>query len=72
MVGAREEILSAGLFHKLSGIHQTHTVRHLSNYRQIMRDQQNANVFRIAKALNEIKNLRLNGHIKRGRRLVRD
>ena len=60
------------IFHDLTGIDDGNTVAVLCNDTEIMRDEQHGGIVFLFQATDHFEHLRLNGHIQRGRRLVRD
>lgn len=61
----------AGLHH-LAGIHHDDVVRGFGHQRQIVGDQQQRHVFALLQVQQQFDDLRLDGHVERGRRLIGD
>ena len=65
-----EEAFARGFLDDFPGVHHADALRHLRHHAQIVRDQQHPHATLGLQAAQEIENLRLNGHVKRGGRLV--
>ena len=72
MQRAGEEIGRAGHFHHLPGVHQRHAVRHLRDDGQVVGNEQQRHVLRALQVLQQLQNLRLDGHVQRRGGLVGD
>ena len=60
------------MFHDLPAIHHHHTVRDARDHAKVMGDPDHGHAQLVAQLFHQFENLRLNGHIKRRCRLVRD
>lgn len=56
----------------LSIAHDDNSVAHLAHHREVVADEQNGEIERIAQILEQIEDLRLNGNVQRRCRLVAD
>ena len=72
MARTGEETFARRFFDDLPGVHHADALRHLRHHAQIVGDQQHPHAAFGLQAAQEIENLRLDGDIKRGRRLVGD
>ena len=62
----------AGHLDNLAGVHERHAVGHLRDHRQVVGDQQHGHLLGLLQGAQQIQNLRLDGHVQRGSRLVSD
>jgi hypothetical protein len=69
---AVEQVDHVGLFHLLAGVHHHHAVAALGHHAQVVRDHHHAHAQLLLQALDELEDLRLDGHVQRGGRLVGD
>ena len=72
MLGVEENLLHRPLFDDAAGVHHDDVVRHLRDDAEVVRDEHNAAVDSGAHLAQQVENLRLNGDVQRGRRLVGD
>ena len=67
-----ENLLYGSLFHNLAAVHYDHTVAHTCDNAKVMRDHNDRHSKLIPKLQEQVKNLRLDGYVKRRGRLVTD
>ena len=67
-----EQRSDRGLFHDLAAIHDQHSVGRLRHNTQVVSDEQDRGSQLLLQRGQKAEDLRLDGHIERGRRLVRD
>ena len=72
MLGKAEQVLDSRLLDHLPGIHHQHMIADLGDNPEIMRDEDHRRAGIPPKVAQKIENLRLNGHVERGCRLIRD
>ena len=72
MQRAAEQIRSGRRLHNLPGIHHGQAVGDVADDAEIVRDEQHGHAEALLEVEEQFKNLRLNGHVERGRRLVGD
>ena len=67
-----EDIVSGPFFHHSAGIHDHHIVCHSRYNTKVVRNEHDGGIELILQALQQVKNLRLNGDIQCCRRLIRN
>ncbi len=67
-----EDLARRAVLHRAAGVHHHHGVRRLGDDAEIVRDQDDADVELALEVLDQLEDLRLHGHVERGRRLVAD
>ena len=72
MAGVPEQLKGLGLLHDLAGIHNVDNIAHLRHNAHVMGNHQNGGAVVIPELFHELQNLRLNGNVQRGGRLVGD
>ena len=72
MLGRRKQRIDRRLLDHLAGIHHGDVVAHLGDDAEVVGDEHDGGVGRRFEVAQEIEDLRLDGHIKRRRRFVRD
>src|ERR1044072_8080171 len=72
MFGAREKFFDRRLFDDAPRVHDSHAVCDFGDDAEVVRDEQDGEVARAAQLVYQLKYLRLDGHVERGRRLVGD
>ena len=70
--GRRKKVPARRRFHDFPGVHQSHAVGVLLHHRQIVRNEQQCRSPLLLQLLQKRHHLRLQRHVKRRRRLVRD
>ena len=65
-----EDLLRRANLHDLSGVHHRHPIGHPCHHPQVMGDEHGSCVQLPLDVSERIQNLRLNGHVQRGGRLV--
>ena len=70
MQRATQEFARGSEFHDLSGIHHRHAIRDVAHDAKIVRDEKYRHAEALLEVAEQIQNLRLNRHIKRGGWLV--
>ena len=72
MLWARKQFVNRRLFNNAPRVHDSNSIRNLCNNAQIVRYQQHGQVALLAQVIEQLEDLRLNGDVERGCRLVRD
>ncbi len=72
MLGAGEDFAHGSGFHDLSGVHDRHAIRDLSDDAEIVRNHQDGHPQFSLKPVQKFQNLGLNGHVQRRGGLVGD
>ena len=67
-----ENLVDHADFHNLAGVHNRHTVGHVGHHAQVVGDIDDGHVLLALQLADQIQNLRLDGHIQGGGRLVAD
>ena len=67
-----ENIVRCAVLHNISGIHNRDVVAHARHHAEVVRDHHDRHAKLILQIHHQLQDLRLNGHIERRRRLVRD
>ena len=67
-----EEVVDHCLFDELAGVHHVHAAAAIGDDAQIVRDQDDGRAFRSLQLFHQFENLRPDGHIERGGRLIGD
>ena len=68
--GPVEDVQGRAVLDDAPGVHHRHAVAHLGDYAQVVRDQQHGHAFVALDAAQQLEDLRLDGHVQRGGRLV--
>jgi len=71
MKRVRKNIPNGTLFDDLAGIHHGHGISCFADNAQVVRDQNHSGARFLTQATDQLDHLRLDGHVERGRRLVR-
>ncbi len=69
---AREQLFDRRLFDDAARVHDGDAVGDFGDDAEVVRDEEHGEVARPPQLVDQLKNLRLNGHVERGRRLVGD
>src|SRR6266542_6903817 len=69
-LGVREELVGVGLLDDLSRVHDVDALRHARDNAEVVRDQDERRAELARQVLEQVEDLRLNGHIESGRGLV--
>ncbi len=67
-----EELVRRRALRDLAGVHHHHPVRALRDHAEVVRDQDHGHLEVTPERVDQIEDLRLDGHVERGRRLVGD
>ena len=67
-----EDLLNGAVFHDLAGVHDGHAVCHVGHNTQVMGDVDDGHAQLFLQIADELQDLRLDGHIQCGGRLVAD
>ena len=67
-----EDLAAGADLHDIPGVHDRHAVRHIGDHAKIVRDIDRGQVQLVHQVINQADDLRLDGHVQRGRRLVTD
>ena len=67
-----EDFPRGGLLHRFATVHDQGAIRHFRHHAHIVRNEQNRHALFFLQRFDQRQNLRLNGDIQRGRRLVCD
>ncbi len=66
------DVVDEPLLHQPAGVHHHHTVGHPGDHAEVVGDQDDRRVERLAHTAERLEHLRLHGHVEGGRRLVGD
>ena len=72
MLGRREDRVGVGLLDDPAGVHDRDLVGHLGHHAEVVGDDDDGGVELALQPLDQLEDLRLDGHVERGRRLVGD
>ncbi|GFJ80642.1 hypothetical protein Phou_048220 [Phytohabitans houttuyneae] len=67
-----QHVLDAAVLDGPSAVHDEHLVGHLADHAQVVGDQHDRRVELLLEIFEQVQDLRLHGHVERGRRLVGD
>ena len=68
--GMRKNLFRSSLLNNAAGVHDDHIIRHFGDNAEVVRDEHDGGVDAILQVAQQVENLRLNGHIQRGGRLI--
>jgi hypothetical protein len=72
VLGPAEELLGVAILHALAAIHHQDGVRQLGDHAQVVGDDDDRGVELVLQIADQVEDLRLDGHVERGGRLVGD
>ena len=72
MLGMGKDLLCRSRLHDLAAIHDDHPIAHLGDDPEVVRNEQEGHAMSTLQADQQVQDLRLNRHVERCGRLVRD
>ena len=70
VLGPGKDFFGTAFFNLVAAVHHQHAVGHFSHHTHVVGDEYHAHVHFFLQRANQLQNLRLNGHVERGRRLI--